>query len=159
MTMVSTLEDLYVEELRELYDCEQQILEALPKMMTAASNQELKEGFRTHIKQTQDQVRRLEEIFDDLGESPNGVHCRGIEGIIEEGEECVDMTNNPDVRDAALIAGAQKVEHYEIAGYGTARSFAQQLGQDNAASKLKETLDQESGLRPPQHAALPQAGR
>ncbi len=144
MTMVSTLEDLYVEELRELYDAEQQVLEALPKLMTAATNLELKEGFRDHIRETQDQVRRLEEIFDDLGESPAGAHCKGIEGLIEECDEILEMTTNPEVRDAALISAAQRIEHYEIAGYGTVRSYAKQLGHDFAASKLKETLDQES---------------
>lgn len=144
MTMVSTLEDLYVEELRELYDAEQQVLEALPKLMTAATNLELKEGFRDHIRETQDQVRRLEEIFDDLGESPAGSHCKGIEGLIGECDEILEMTTNPEVRDAALISAAQRIEHYEIAGYGTVRSYAKQLGHDFAASKLKETLDQES---------------
>ncbi len=144
MTMVSTLEDLYVEELRDLYDAEQQILEALPRMMTAATNLELKEGFRDHIRETQDQVRRLEEIFEDLGESPSGAHCKGMEGLIQEGEEVIGMATNPEVRDAALISAAQRVEHYEIAGYGTVRAYAKQLGHDFAASRLKENLDQEA---------------
>jgi ferritin-like metal-binding protein YciE len=138
------LQDLYVEELRDLYNAEKQILKALPKMAERASNQELQTAFQMHTDQTERQVERLERIFDDLGTKPTGKHCKGMEGLIEEGKELLEKKNaNPDALDAGLIAAAQKVEHYEIAGYGTVRTLAQQLGFSEHARLLQETLDEE----------------
>jgi ferritin-like metal-binding protein YciE len=138
------LQDLYVEELRDLYNAEKQLLKALPKMAERASNQELQTAFQMHTDQTERQVERLERIFDDLGTKPTGKHCKGMEGLIEEGTELLEKKNaNPDALDAGLIAAAQKVEHYEIAGYGTVRTLAQQLGFSEHARLLQETLDEE----------------
>jgi ferritin-like metal-binding protein YciE len=138
------LQDLYVEELRDLYNAEKQILKALPKMAERASNQELQTAFQMHTDQTERQVERLERIFDDLGTKPTGKHCKGMEGLIEEGKELLEKKNaNPDALDAGLIAAAQKVEHYEIAGYGTVRTLAEQLGFSEHARLLQETLDEE----------------
>lgn len=140
---MDSLRDLYVEQLKDLYSAENQIVKALPKMADAASHPELKNGFERHLEQTRGHVRRLEEIFDDLGESPKGVHCRGMEGLLKEGDEMLKANATDDVRDAGLIAAAQRVEHYEIAGYGTVRAFAERLGHPKHARLLQETLDEE----------------
>ena len=140
---MNSLQELYVEELRDLYNAEQQILKALPKMMKAASDRELQRAFSTHEKQTQQQVKRLERIFRELGETPRGKKCKGMEGLLEEGSDLIKEKPGPDVLDAGLIAAAQRVEHYEIAAYGTARAYAQQLGHPEQASLLQETLDEE----------------
>ncbi|HSH45514.1 MAG TPA: ferritin-like domain-containing protein, partial [Longimicrobiales bacterium] len=124
-------------------DAETQILKALPKMAGKAKHAELKTAFKEHEKQTQEHVQRLERVLDDLGERAGGVKCKGIRGIIAEGEEAMKENDDDDVRDAAMIGAAQRVEHYEIAGYGTARTFARLLGDENAASILQETLNEE----------------
>jgi ferritin-like metal-binding protein YciE len=140
---MKSLEDLYVEELKDLYDAEHQILEALPKLAQAASAARLKAAFEQHQKQTEGQVKRLEQIFKERGESPNGKKCKGVAGLIAEGQELLKEEAEPEVLDAGLIAAAQKVEHYEIAGYGTVRTYAQLLGETKAAQLLQETLDEE----------------
>jgi ferritin-like metal-binding protein YciE len=140
---IKSLEDLYVEELKDLYDAEHQILEALPKLAQAASAAKLKTAFEQHEKQTEGQVKRLEQIFKERGESPKGKKCKGVAGLIVEGQELLKEDAEPEVRDAGLIAAAQKVEHYEIAGYGTVRTYAQLLGETEAAKLLQQTLDEE----------------
>lgn len=142
---LDSLEALYIDELKDLYDAEKQLVDALPKMAEAATADDLKRGFRQHLEQTQDHVRRLEDIFDNLGEVPDGKKCHGMQGIIREGEQMIQKQNiQPDVKDAGLIAQAQKAEHYEIAGYGTVRQYAKELGHDEAAKLLNRTLDEES---------------
>ncbi len=143
MDKLNTLDDLFVHELRDLYSAEQQILQALPKMAKAAEHQELRRAFEEHEEMTRDQVRRLDMIADDLGVDLKGHKCRGIEGIIKEGEELLSAGSDADVLDAGLIGSAQRVEHYEMAGYGTARTFARRLGHDRAAELLQQTLDEE----------------
>jgi ferritin-like metal-binding protein YciE len=140
---LNTLHDLYVNELKDLYDCEQRILKALPKMAEAASSPDLRRAFEKHLDQTKTQTGRLEQIFQNLGEPAKGQKCKGIEGIINEGENLMDKDALPAVSDAALIASAQRVEHYEMAGYGTARSFARRLGFEDHARLLQETLNEE----------------
>jgi ferritin-like metal-binding protein YciE len=140
---LNSLDDLFVEQLNDLYSAENQLVEALPKMAKAASNKELKDGFQEHLKQTKEHVNRLEQIFDELGQKPGGVTCEAMEGLIKEGEEYVEEDMDENVRDAALIAAAQRVEHYEIAGYGTVRTYAKHLGNDKAAKLLQQTLDEE----------------
>lgn len=138
-----SLKDLYVDQLRDLYDAEQQITRAIPKMIQASSSPDLRQTFQHHLDQTKFQVERLDLIFKKLGEAPRGHHCRGIAGIIEEGEELMQEGSAPDVADAALIASAQRVEHYEIAAYGCARTFADRLDDEYAADLLQQTLDEE----------------
>jgi ferritin-like metal-binding protein YciE len=138
-----TLEDLYVEELKDLYNAEQQITKALPKMSKAAASPRLKDAFNQHLDQTREQIKRLDRIFDELGRSPRGKRCRGMEGLIEEGKEIMTADADPAVRDAGLISQAQRVEHYEMASYGTARTYAKLLGYDDAAQSLQQTLDEE----------------
>lgn len=140
---VNSMKDLFIHELRDLYDAENQILDALPKMAGKSSHQDLKNAFEEHRLQTEQHVRRLEGIFDELGEQPKGVKCKGIRGIISEGEEILKDDVEPDVRDAAMIAAAQRVEHYEMAAYGAARTYARMLGDENSARRLQETLDEE----------------
>jgi len=140
---LETIRDLYVEELKDLYDAENQITKALPKMAKAASATELKSAFEQHLKQTEGQVTRLERIFQKLEESPGGKKCKGVAGLLAEGEELIKEDAEPEVRDAGLIAAAQKVEHYEMAGYGTVRAYAQLLGEKEAAQLLQQTLDEE----------------
>ena len=138
-----TLHDLYLNELRDLYSAETQLLEALPKMANAATSSQLREAFTAHLEETEGHVSRLEEIFEALGEEPSGETCRAMEGLIREGEDYVKAGGDKDVRDAGLIGAAQRVEHYEIAGYGTARTLAARLGESAAADKLQATLDEE----------------
>jgi ferritin-like metal-binding protein YciE len=144
MKKATTLQDLYIAELRDLYSAENQILKALPKMIKAASTPELQHGFEEHLEQTRGHVQRLEEIFEKLDQNPKGKKCKGLEGVIEEAKETMDETEDPAVLDAALIAGAQKVEHYEMAGYGCVRTWARQLGDEEAANLLQQTLDEEA---------------
>ena len=141
---MATLEDLYTDMLKDLYSAEKQLVKALPKMAKNAESPDLQKAFQEHLKQTEGQVERIERIFTELGGSPRGKKCVGMEGLIEEGNELLQEDVEPDVLDAGLIAAAQKVEHYEIAGYGTARAWAQRLGYDNAARRLQETLEEES---------------
>ena len=140
---LKTLRDLFVHELKDLYSAEKQLLKALPKMAKAASNEELQSAFEEHLEQTEEHVNRLERILKDLGESTRGEKCAGMEGLIEEGNKLMGEDTSPDVLDAALIVAAQKVEHYEIAAYGSARTFAEILGEDEAAELLQETLEEE----------------
>jgi len=139
------LRDLYVDQLRDLYSAEQQILVALPKMIAASSNPQLREKLTKHQTETRHQVDRLMQIFDDLGVEATGHHCRGMEGLLIEGEEILERRGRipPELLDAALICSAQRVEHYEIAGYGCVRTFADLLGLDAHKKLLQETLDEE----------------
>jgi ferritin-like metal-binding protein YciE len=143
MPKISTLEDAYVEQLRDLYSAETQLVKALPKMAKAAHSEELKNGFTEHLEQTKGHVSRLEEIFGELDEKPTGKKCKAMAGLIEEGSETIHEDATPEVRDALLIAAAQRVEHYEIAAYGTVRTFANLLGHEDAAKLLAETLQEE----------------
>jgi len=140
---LKTLDDLFVNELRDLYSAENQLTKALPKMAKASCSDELREAFQSHLKETQNQVQRLETIFEQLDVSPKGKKCQAMVGLIEEGKEVIDMDMEDAVKDAALIAAAQRVEHYEIAGYGTVRTYAELLGHDEAVKLLQETLDEE----------------
>lgn len=140
---MESLQELYVQGLKDLYSAEKQLVKALPKMAKAASSNELKKGFQEHLKETEGQVQRLEEIFAELGASPRGKKCVGMEGLIEEGKELMEEDADPEVLDAGLIAAAQHVEHYEIAGYGCARTYAELLGYEDAAKLLQESLDEE----------------
>jgi ferritin-like metal-binding protein YciE len=137
------LQDLYVDQLRDLHSAEQQILKALPKMIGKTTHPELKRALQEHEKVTEKQVQRLETIFSELGERPTGHKCKGMEGLIEEGEEALKDFKDGDVLDAAIIASAQRVEHYEMAGYGTVRSMANMLGFARQADLLQETLNEE----------------
>ena len=141
---LNTLYDLLLSELSDLYDAERRITQALPKMEEAATNSELKTAFHSHLRETQGHVRRLNEAFTKLGASYNGEICEATQGLIREGEEIIEAEADPAVRDAALIGAAQRVEHYEIAGYGTARTLAQQLELNEVADLLQETLNEEA---------------
>ena len=140
---LDTLKDLYVEELKDLYSAERQIVKALPKMIKAAKHPELKAAFKTHLRQTGEHAKRLEMICKELGVSPRGKKCVGMEGLIEEGSELIKEKPDEDVLDAGLISAAQHVEHYEMAGYGTVRTYARQLGYEDQAQLLQRTLDEE----------------
>jgi len=141
---VNTFEDLFVHSLKDLYSAEKQLAESLPKMAKAAVSDELRRAFKDHLGQTQNQISRIESIFADRQKSPRGEKCVGMEGLIEEGQKVIESEMEGAVRDAALIAAAQRVEHYEIAGYGTARAFAEILGEENAYSLLSQSLEEES---------------
>jgi ferritin-like metal-binding protein YciE len=139
----SALKELYLKELRDIYDAEKQITKALPKMVKAASSTELRRGFEMHLDQTKNHVSRLEQIFESLDESPKGESCDGMEGLIEEGSDIIDEDMDAEAKDAGLISAAQRVEHYEIAAYGTVRTYADILGDRKASALLQETLDEE----------------
>ena len=136
---MSTLRETFLEELADVYDAEKQILKALPKMAKAAQHEELKRAFEEHLEQTEEQVQRLEQVFEIMGEEAKGKKCKAMQGIVKEGEELI----SEDQGDAALICAAQKVEHYEIASYGSLESWARLLGEEEAADLLEETLDEE----------------
>ncbi|PYV59112.1 MAG: ferritin-like domain-containing protein [Acidobacteria bacterium] len=139
-----SLKELFIEELRDLYDAENQLTKALPKMAEGSSSPELREAFEEHLEQTRNHVSRLEKVFAGLGEKPKAEKCKGMEGLIKEGSELLKEDDfDSEVKDAAIIGAAQKVEHYEIAGYGTVRTFAELLGEDEAVSLLEETLEEE----------------
>lgn len=140
---LDSLHDLYVDELKDLYNAENQLLKALPRMAKAATAPELKAAFADHLEVTRGQVVRLDTIFAGLGASPKGKKCKAMEGLIAEGKDIIDEDGDPAVIDAALIAAAQRVEHYEMAGYGCVRTFAKLLGYADAAALLQETLDEE----------------
>jgi len=142
-TQVNSLHDLFVDQLRDLYNAEDQITQALPKMAQSASSNELKQAFQQHLEQTRAHKQRLERIFSDLGMSASGQHCEGMEGLIKEGQEALQLQGDPMVKDAALIAAGQRVEHYEMAGYGTVRTFADHLGYNEAEDLLQKTLNEE----------------
>jgi ferritin-like metal-binding protein YciE len=140
---LQTLEDLFLHDLKDLYNAEQQIIRALPRMAKKASSPELRRAFEMHLKQTEVQVQRLERVFETIDEKAKGKTCKGMQGLIEEGKEIMSEDIEDDVLDAALIAAAQKVEHYEIAAYGTARAYAEMMGNREAAKLLQQTLDEE----------------
>ena len=139
----SNLKKLYVAELKDLYSAENQLVKALPKMAEAATSDDLRLGFQAHLKQTQEHVSRLERIFKETGESSKGRKCKGMEGLIEEGKEMIEEGLEPEELNAGLISAAQRVEHYEIAGYGCVRTYAKLLGQTSAVALLEKTLTEE----------------
>ena len=140
--MAEGLKELYVDELKDLYSAENQLVKALPKMAKAATSDKLRQGFEEHLEQTKGHVQRLEQIFESLGE-PKGKKCKGMEGLIVEGSEMTEEDFDDPVLDAGLIGAAKRVEHYEIAAYGTARSFAEELGESEHVSLLEATLSEE----------------
>lgn len=140
---MKTLADLLAHELKDLYSAEKQLTKALPKMVKAATSESLQEAFSTHLEETEQQIVRLEEVMEMLEVPTRGPKCKAMEGLIEEGKHVLEEEMDDDVRDAALIAAAQRVEHYEIAGYGCARTFAEMLGHSEVAELLQQTLDEE----------------
>lgn len=140
---LNTLKDLYIEELKDVYDAEKEIVKALPKMAKSASSPELRNAFEDHLEQTRTHVQRLEEIFAGMGEQPKTKKCHGLRGIVDEGEDLMGEDGNPSVIDAGLIAGAQRVEHYEIAVYGSLNTWAREFGDERAAQLLRTTLEEE----------------
>lgn len=143
MAKDNTFKGLFLDELRDLHDAENQLIKALPKMAESATSDELRSGIEQHLEQTKTHAQRIEQIMDALGESPKGKKCKGMTGIINEGKEVMDEDYEGEVHDAAIISAAQRVEHYEIAAYGSARTFAQLLGESQAASLLQQTLEEE----------------
>ena len=143
MAKLNSLEDLFVEQLQDLYDAEHQITKALPKMAKAASSSQLQQAFQMHLQQTEQQIQRLEQVFESVGQKAKGKTCEAMKGLIKEGDELMSMNAAPEVLDAGLIASAQRVEHYEMAGYGSVRTWAQQLGNQQAVQLLQQTLDEE----------------
>ena len=141
---LETLQDLYITELKDLYSAEKQIIKALPKLVKAATNKQLAAGFQEHLEQTKEHAARLEKILESHDETTRGPKCKGMEGVLEEGDEMIEEDADDDVRDAGLIAAAQRVEHYEMAGYGCARTYAELLGDKEGAKLLKTTLDEEA---------------
>lgn len=150
---LTTFDDLYLLELRDLWDAERQLIEALPVMAAAATDPELKKSIRDHLAVTREQKKRLEQIFEDLGEDPEGHPCEAMESLIKEGSEIAEAEGDDAVRDAGIIAAAQRVEHYEISGYGSARTFARRLGRSQDVVLLQQSLDEE-GLTDHQLTAL-----
>jgi ferritin-like metal-binding protein YciE len=140
---LESLKDLYLEQLKDLYSAENQLVTALPDMARAATSPDLKGAFNDHLRQTEEHVRRLERIFQDLQQDPKGHTCEGMKGLVKEGQEMIKMRGESAVIDAGLIAAAQRVEHYEIAGYGTVRTYAELLGKDDHVSLLERTLQEE----------------
>ncbi|MEO7723684.1 MAG: ferritin-like domain-containing protein [Chthoniobacterales bacterium] len=140
---LETLKDLYIHELKDLYSAENQIIKALPKMAKAASSSKLTAGFQKHLEETKEHAARLEKILKSHDETTRGPKCKGMEGLIKEGSEMIKEDADEDVRDAGLIAAAQRVEHYEMAGYGCARTYANLLGDKDGARLLQKTLDEE----------------
>jgi len=141
---LETLKDLYIHELKDLYSAEKQLIRALPKMARAATNEKLASGFEEHLEQTKTHATRLEDILAHLDQTTRGPKCKGMEGVIAEGAEMIEEEADDEVRDAGLIAAAQRVEHYEIAGYGTARTYAELIGDTKGAKLLQTTLDEEA---------------
>jgi ferritin-like metal-binding protein YciE len=140
---LDSLEKLFIEELKDVYNAEKQILRALPRMAKAADSAELQQAFTKHLKETEAQVQRLERVFQEVGQSARGKTCKGMQGLLEEGKEVLEKEREPAVIDAALIASAQRVEHYEIAAYGCLRTYAQLLGYSQAEQLLQQTLAEE----------------
>ena len=141
---LQSLDDVLVDQLGDLLDAEKQLVQALPKMASAASDEKLQKAFKEHLSETRDHVSRLEEIFGQLGKQSPSETCKAMQGLVAEGEEIIAAQGDPAAKDAALIAAAQRVEHYEIAGYGTAKTLADQLGHGDAKDLLDQTLDEES---------------
>ncbi len=140
---LETLKDLYIHELKDLYSAEKQIVKALPKMVKAASNAKLKAGFQQHLEETKEHAARLEKLLASHDETTRGPACKGMKGVLEEGQEMIEEEADEEVRDAGLIAAAQRVEHYEMAGYGCARTYAELLGDKEGAKILQKSLDEE----------------
>lgn len=138
-----SLRELYIDELRDLYSAETQLVKALPKMAKAASKDQLRQAFEEHLRQTSEHVSRLEQIFEQFGEKPTGKKCLGMEGLVKEGSEIMKEDFPDEVKDAGIIGAAQRVEHYEIAAYGTVRAFAELMGETEQVSLLEETLNEE----------------
>lgn len=140
---VSSMEELLIDELKDLYNAEKQITRALPKLVRASTSEELKQAFQSHLEETEGHVERLEKAFEILGKGARGKTCHGMQGVLEEGAEVIEETEKSSLRDAALIAAAQRVEHYEMAAYGSVREYARLLGQDEIVSLLEATLKEE----------------
>jgi ferritin-like metal-binding protein YciE len=140
---VSSIQELLIDELKDIYSAEKQITRALPKMAKATTSDELKQAFQSHLEETKGQIERLDKIFEILGKAPRGKTCHGMQGVLEEGSEVIEETEKSAVRDAALISAAQRVEHYEMAAYGAVREYARILGQKEIAGLLEETLAEE----------------
>ena len=140
---LDSLRELYIEELKDLYSAENQITKALPKLAKTATNPRLRQGFEEHLEQTKGHVQRLEQIFEALGEKPTGKICEGMKGLLKEGDEMATEEGDSDVIDAGLISAAQRVEHYEIAAYGSVATYAELLGEDEAIELLTQTLEEE----------------
>lgn len=140
---MTDLRDLFVEELKDLYSAEKQLVRALPKVIKSCENEELRQALEDHLAETEEQTQRLEGIFQRMGTTGRGKKCKGMEGLIEENKELMEEDADPDVMDAGLIVGCQKIEHYEIAGYGSAVTFAKLLGDEEAAQVLAQTLEEE----------------
>lgn len=138
-----SLRELYIDELRDLYNAETQLVKALPKMAKASANEQLRQAFEEHLRQTTEHVSRLEQIFEQLEEKPSGKKCLGMEGLVKEGSETIKEDFMAEVKDAAIIGAAQRVEHYEMAGYGTVRAFAELLGENEHVTLLEQTLEEE----------------
>ncbi|HTW94804.1 MAG TPA: ferritin-like domain-containing protein [Tepidisphaeraceae bacterium] len=143
MTEFNNLNDLFVQQLEDLYDAEKRLTDALPKMAQAATSPQLRQAFESHLAETRGHVNRLETVFSRLGKTPERETCAAMKGLIKEGEDMINAKGDPAVRDAGLIAAGQRVEHYEMAGYGTVRTFAQQLGLSDVANILQQTLNEE----------------
>jgi ferritin-like metal-binding protein YciE len=144
MSTITTLEELFVEQLQDLYSAENQLIKALPAMAKAAHSPALKAGFEGHFTQTKEHAARLEQIFEELGKEADGKKCQAMQGLIKEGKEMISEKASPEIKDIGLIAAAQRVEHYEIAGYGCVRTYAKILGHTDAAKALQATLDEEA---------------
>jgi ferritin-like metal-binding protein YciE len=140
---LATLDDLFLHELKDLLSAEKQLVKALPKMAKAATSEKLRDGFEKHLEQTKGHVERLETVFEQLGKTPRAETCKAMEGLVKEGADLIAEDGDPMVKDAALIGAAQRVEHYEIAAYGTTRTLAEQLGHKDAVKLLQQTLDEE----------------
>lgn len=140
---IESLRDLYVDQLKDLYNAEQQLIKALPKMAKAATSEELRAAFEDHLGQTRQHAQRIETIFEKMGEKAAGKKCKAMEGLVKEGSEVMEEDMEDGIKDAAIIAAAQRVEHYEIAGYGCVKAYATRLGDENAASLLEQTLQEE----------------
>lgn len=140
---LESLNDLFVEQLRDLYDAENQLIKALPKMAEGANSDVLRQGFEEHLEQTKEHAQRIETIFEQLGQKAKAKKCKGMEGLIKQGSQALEEDMSEDVKDAAIIAAAQRVEHYEIAAYGTVRTFANLLGETESATLLEQTLEEE----------------
>ena len=143
MSGVNTIDQLFVEELKDIYSAETQITKALPKMVKAATSEELKTAFKSHLEETEGQIERLDQIFQTLHVNPKGKTCEGMKGVLEEGEEMLKETEEGGIRDAALISAAQRVEHYEMAAYGAVSNYAEKLGKPQVVKLLEETLEEE----------------
>ena len=143
MSSVNTLQELLIEEIKDIYDAEKQLVKALPKMAKAASNADLKQGFTNHLEETKNHVTRLEMVFERLSTPAKGKTCKAMKGLVEEGSEAIDLDGPDSIRDACLIGAARRVEHYEMAAYNTARALAEALGETEVAGILEQTLDEE----------------